>query len=630
MLSFLSPLFLIGSIAAAVPIVLHLLRREPEPRVRFAAVKLLRGAPVEYTDRRRFRELLLLALRVAALVLLALAFARPFVPAAAAGGPAGATIVALDTSSSMSAPGAFARARQLAAAVIDRAPAGGLVGVVTFADAPSIAAPLGPDRALARSVIEAAASGFGATRYRGALAAAVQALAGRRGTIVVVTDLQESGWDSGDRAPIPEGVSVEIADTGAVRANLAVTGIRTSGDRVAASVRNSGDEVRETRVRLSLDGRAAGETIASVGPRATAEVEFGGAATASTAVVTVDDVGGIAADDVRYALLDSANRPPLLVVTSNGDLALDAFYLQQALMAGSASGRLYRAAAATPAQLGTIEAGALAANAAVVLLSSRGLERRGREALARYVQGGGGVLIAASADVDGDVVADVLGRDTTLRIAAGGETTPIERALVPVDVRHPVFQAFGAQLPTLGLIKFRRVARIDGSSCQVIARLTTGEPALLSCEAGAGRALVFASDLDNGWNDFPRRPTFVPFIQESLSYLAGSRSTDWEMLVADVPSGVAPRPGFAEIPAASGSQGGTRRVAVNVDPRESDLTRLSAADFQGAIAYLKDAGRVEAQAQASGREDSQHLWMYALMLTVAVLVVESLVAGRTG
>src|SRR6185295_7514685 len=104
--SFLSPLFLIGSLAAAVPIVLHLLRREPEPRVKFAAVRLLRGAPVEYTDRRRIRELLLLALRVSALVLLALAFARPFLASATAVQSGAATIVVLDTSYSMSAPGA--------------------------------------------------------------------------------------------------------------------------------------------------------------------------------------------------------------------------------------------------------------------------------------------------------------------------------------------------------------------------------------------------------------------------------------------------------------------------------------------------------------------------------------------
>ena len=84
MLSFLSPLFFAGAAAARFPIVLHLLKREPEPRVKFAAVKLLKRAPVEHTEKRHLRELLLLALRVTALVLLALAFARPFFESGAA------------------------------------------------------------------------------------------------------------------------------------------------------------------------------------------------------------------------------------------------------------------------------------------------------------------------------------------------------------------------------------------------------------------------------------------------------------------------------------------------------------------------------------------------------------------
>src|SRR6267143_1256757 len=107
MISFLSPLFLAAAAAAAVPIVLHLLKREPEPRVKFAVVKLLKRAPVEHTEKRRIRELLLLALRIAALLLLALAFARPFFPSGAAIGSPGVTVIALDTSYSMSAPGQF-------------------------------------------------------------------------------------------------------------------------------------------------------------------------------------------------------------------------------------------------------------------------------------------------------------------------------------------------------------------------------------------------------------------------------------------------------------------------------------------------------------------------------------------
>ena len=142
MLSFLSPLFLAGAAAAAVPIVLHLLKREPEPRVKFAAVKLLKHAPVEYTaDGGTCASCCCWRCGSPRCVLLALAFARPFFAVRrGASASAGATIVALDTSFSMSAPGRFERARQLAKDAIAQAPAGDLVGVVTFADEAEIAA----------------------------------------------------------------------------------------------------------------------------------------------------------------------------------------------------------------------------------------------------------------------------------------------------------------------------------------------------------------------------------------------------------------------------------------------------------------------------------------------------------
>ena len=210
MLSFLSPVFLAGVVAAAIPIVLHLLKREPEPRVKFAAVKLLQRAPIEYAAKRHLRQWLLLALRVAALVLLALAFARPFFAAGAAVGGSGVSVVALDTSYSMAAPGRFERARQLAKDAIARAPSGSHVGVVTFADEAEMVAKPSVDRGLATAAVDHATPTYGATRYRAGLLAAAQIIGGRRGSIVVVTDLQENGWDAGDRVSMPEGVTIDV------------------------------------------------------------------------------------------------------------------------------------------------------------------------------------------------------------------------------------------------------------------------------------------------------------------------------------------------------------------------------------------------------------------------------------
>src|ERR671914_583746 len=137
-LSFLSPLFLVGAAAAAIPIALHLFFRRTEPVVEFAAMRYLRQAPVEHSRRRRLREMLLLALRVAALCLLALAFARPFLAQSAAALSGPITMVLVDTSASMTAPGQFERAKTAAAEAVRNAAPTDTVGLVTFGSAAEV------------------------------------------------------------------------------------------------------------------------------------------------------------------------------------------------------------------------------------------------------------------------------------------------------------------------------------------------------------------------------------------------------------------------------------------------------------------------------------------------------------
>jgi len=464
-LNFLAPAFLAGMAAAAVPIVLHLLKREPEPRIKFAAVSLLKHAPVEHSERRRLRELLLLALRIATLVFLALAFARPFFPSGAVAASNAITVVALDTSYSLSAPGRFERAKQLAKDAINRVGAGDLVAVVTFADEAQIASKPSVDRVLAASAIDRAEPSFGATRYRTALSASGQVLDGHPGSIVIVTDLQENGWDAGDRASVADNTTITVVDVGPLPSNLAVTSVRTAADRLAATIRNGSDEAREARVHLSVDSKPAGETKVLVGAHQSADVSFA-VARGTNAVVTVDDPSGIQADNARYAVLGAGLVPTVLVVTGSGDLSRDGFYVQQALAAGGGEGAGFQPASITSAQLSTMSAERLAPQAAVLLLSTRGLERRGRESIAAYVHSGGGLIIAAGPEIDGDVVGDVLGEGANLRIATQPGATADVRALAPADIRHPVFRAFEGTAATLGLVTFRTAARIGGRAAR--------------------------------------------------------------------------------------------------------------------------------------------------------------------
>ena len=77
-MSFLTPLFLLGVSAVAIPIVIHLIQRERKRIVPFPSLMFLRRIPYQSVRRRTIRNWLLLAMRAAALLLIALAFARRF------------------------------------------------------------------------------------------------------------------------------------------------------------------------------------------------------------------------------------------------------------------------------------------------------------------------------------------------------------------------------------------------------------------------------------------------------------------------------------------------------------------------------------------------------------------------
>ena len=402
-MSFLFPAFLIGGLAVAVPIVLHLLRREHLPRVPFSDIRFLQAARVEQARRRRLRELWLLALRVVALLLLALAFARPFLTDAAAPDRP-VTVVLIDTSFSLSAPGQWARVRAQALEAIAAVPADHLVGVVAFDDTARVVADLAGARAAARAAVEVLSPGVHGTRYRVGLAAASALIGLRDGRIVVVTDLQASGWDLGAGAISPE-VDVEIRDVPPPAGNLAVVGIEPEPAATAAVLFQVGASAGETRVSLAVDGNRVYEIQVTPGPGRTT-VRFPVVLpSVGVAMVSVVDPVGYAVDNRRYRLLDPPEPVSVLVVTSDSRARDAVFYLERALAPGEEAG---------PFSVDTVAAAAIAARPeqldrvrAVVLVGALGLDRRGRNRLAAFVRGGGGLLVVAGPTLDPALVTDL-------------------------------------------------------------------------------------------------------------------------------------------------------------------------------------------------------------------------------
>ena len=77
-MSFLAPLFLLGLAALAIPVLVHLTHRQRREPVAFPSLMFLRRVEFRTTKRQRIRNWLLFLLRVLGVILLALAFSRPF------------------------------------------------------------------------------------------------------------------------------------------------------------------------------------------------------------------------------------------------------------------------------------------------------------------------------------------------------------------------------------------------------------------------------------------------------------------------------------------------------------------------------------------------------------------------
>ena len=104
-MSFLAPLFFVALAGLAIPVLLHLTQREKKQIVHFPSLMFVRRIPYQSVRRRKIQNWLLLFVRLAALALIILAFARPLHPAPTMPAPIGAgareVVVLLDTSYSM-------------------------------------------------------------------------------------------------------------------------------------------------------------------------------------------------------------------------------------------------------------------------------------------------------------------------------------------------------------------------------------------------------------------------------------------------------------------------------------------------------------------------------------------------
>jgi hypothetical protein len=241
--------------------------------------------------------------------------------------------------------------------------------------------------------------------------------------------------------------------------------------------------------------------------------------------------------------------------------------------------------------------------------------------LAGYVRGGGGLLVVGGDGLEPALLNDLFGGDLDLGL---GEpvTHAAPVALVSQAPRHPIVRGLGSVAGALGEARFRRTRPLVAGSGLVLARFGDGGPALVEHTVGAGRILVFGAGLGGEWSDFPRRVAFVPFLHETLRYLTSGESSPRASTVGDQPADAVGQPGVIT------RVDGQRRVVVNVDPRESDPSALTAEQFAAAIGTPSQVVERQGPDPPSTRESGPRLWRALLVLMLLVLVAEGLLARR--
>ena len=672
-MTFLTPLFLIALAGLAVPVLLHLIQRERKQVVQFPSLMFLRRIPYQSVRRRRIRHWLLLMMRLAALALIVLAFARPFFrgadPAVAAGG-AREVVILVDRSYSMGYGDRWTRAQAEARRAIDGLNPVDRASIVFFGSTPDVALRSTSDKGRLQSALAAAQLSAGATHYGPVLKLAGSILAEStlpRREVVLITDFQRGGWRGADGVRLPDGAQLMTVPIGdAETSNLAVTPVAiersTFSDQervtVTAGVANHGSKVVDgTDVTLEVNGRPIQTQRVKIEPHASSSATFAPVTLTGAEVRATVRLGNDAmARDNVFHFTVAAGRPVHTVLAGPSGVRDSGLYVTRALGVGETPKFALVSRNTEDINADDLQPGS------IVVLNDAQVSSGTAERLGRFVERGGGLLVIAGQH--GTWPQDRAAVLPALPAEPLDRTRGQAARLVGLEYGHTVFEPFRAprsgDFSAARFYGYRAVTLQPGAN--VLARFDDGAPALVERRAGSGRVLVWASSLDLQWNDLAVKPIFLPFIHQVARYLAAYREPEPWLTVGEVldpartmagpateirtvvsPSGqrISLDPeggdvvelleqGFYELRGQATGAGPSATVAANVDLDESDLTPMDPREIVAAVGGGGNGtpGSETAEMSDATREATQRMWWYLLFAAALFLGAETVLGNR--
>lgn len=618
------------------------------------------------TRHRRLRYLLLFSLRSLLLLLLVFAFANPFIRSASGGTESKLMLVVIDQSFSMRAGTKFAEAKQGALELLASRPASQPAEVMALGGRLAVLTQPVQDAGALQSAV-ASVQPTDSRANLGELAQGVRVLSETVKTPIelhLFSDMQKTALPANftDMA-LPGNVSVVLHKSGGSVAtpNWTVESVNAPAQladpkdsrlsRVEAVIAGYGTTAATKNVSLGVNGK----TLAT----RRVEVPAGGRGTVSfqpldvpygmnRCVVKIEDAhDSFPADDAHVFSVKRSDPERVLFIHRSADTR-SALYFGAAMAATDQA--LFTLQSIESEKSSDIDP---AKYAFVVLSDTVTLPSLFENALARYVQSGGNVLIAAGTAAAHRARIPIFGGYASEgRVYTHGDYGTVGAT----DLTHPAMRdAHG-----WSELKIYFVASVDGAQSRVIARLADQTPLLIDKQIGEGHVVFFASGFDNLTNDLPIHAAFVPFIDRAARYLAGQNDAGGSQLIdssislrsaaastntasagaevigpdgkralsleeaATAPSIQLTKAGFYQIRRASGR---TALIGVNADPRESNLEPV-ADDLLQLWGAHGGPVPVAAAALMPAKKSEQSLWWYVMLLVLMAGIAESIVASR--
>lgn len=539
-----------GAVGASIPLIIHLLNRERARRLVFSTVRFIQMSHQTNVQRHKLKRLLLLLMRMLMLLLLGFAFARPFFaedPATAPelGGVRNAVII-LDTSYSMQYADTFVEAKKEAIKRLDSLESADAVALILSADKARQVLPIDSEHSHIRSAIENATLTNYTTDYLDAIQTAdeiLKAVSVGQKQIYLVADLQKSGWESfleTDR--LSPDVNIEFVDVAAEQQeNRAVTAINVppivlldqkDAELVARIHNYSNERVENLTVSLFIDNDKVETMQLDIEPNDSLDAAFRiridlQTESAHTGRVEIES-DDLEIDNARYFTVQSMKSIKVHCVNGErkrNDMDDETFFLTRAIanVGGDGVPIDYTESTAIPS------AAAIQKYDVLILANLSKMSSTEAERLKTYVNAGGGLILTMGDQVDSGVYQQHLGGTEnsllpcTLMQAVGDPIGKEEfQVIANVEYRHPIFTPFSN--PNHGDFAkgrfFRYYQSTPTSDASVIAVFDDGNPAVVEKIYGNGRVLCYTSTIDREWNDLPIHGVFLPFLHETIKYLA--------------------------------------------------------------------------------------------------------------